>query len=110
MQHILIHELKHGYQEYIKYENLKPERLQSYISSACREPLIVPINFQLMHKEMAKRVVKCMAKQKIRIHPKFDKLITSLKSATTKDDEYSLDKTSLRLMTYSIVSGCHAMP
>jgi hypothetical protein len=80
----IIHELKHGYGEYIKYENLKPERLKSYISSACREPLIVPVNFQLMHKEMARHVVKCLAKQRVRIHPKFDKLITSLKSATTK--------------------------
>jgi hypothetical protein len=88
----LIHELKHGYGEYIPYEKLKPDRLQSYISSACREPLIVPINFQLMHKTMAKHVVKCMAKQRVRIDPKFDKLITSLKSATTKDDEFSLDK------------------
>jgi hypothetical protein len=33
-----------------------------------------------------------LAKQRVRIHPKFDKLITSLKSATTKDDEFSLDK------------------
>jgi hypothetical protein len=88
----LIHELKHGYGEYIPYEKLKPDRLKSYISSACREPLIVPVNFQLMHKEMAKHIVKGLAKQRVRIHPKFDKLITSLKSATTKDDEYSIDK------------------
>jgi hypothetical protein len=45
-----------------------------------------------MHKEMAKHTVKCLAKQRVRIHPKFDKLITALKSATTKDDEFSLDK------------------
>lgn len=41
---------------------------------------------------MAKHTVKCLAKQRVRIHPKFDKLITSLKSATTKDDAYSIDK------------------
>ena len=41
---------------------------------------------------MAKHTVKILVKQRVRIHPKFDKLITSLKSATTKDDEYSLDK------------------
>jgi hypothetical protein len=45
-----------------------------------------------MHKEMAKHCVKVMAKHRVRIHPKFDKLITSLKSATVKDDEFSLDK------------------
>lgn len=88
----LIHELCHSYGQYIRYEKLKPERLQFYISSACREPLIVPVNFQLMHKTMAKHLVKTMAHRKVRIHPKFDKLITSLKSATTKDNEFSLDK------------------
>lgn len=41
---------------------------------------------------MAKHVAKVLAHHRVRIHPKFDKLITSLKSATTKDDEYSLDK------------------
>lgn len=51
---------------------------------------------------MAKHCVKVLAKQKVRIHPKFDKLITSLKSATTKDDEYSLDKSKSAFMTCSI--------
>ncbi len=72
---------------------LKPELVQSYISSACREPRIVPMNFQQLHKNMAKHTVKVLAKQRVRIHPRFDRLITSLNSATTKDDEYSLDKT-----------------
>ncbi|MGB7633164.1 MAG: hypothetical protein WBL68_05525 [Nitrososphaeraceae archaeon] len=89
----LIHELNHGYDENIQYETLKPELVQSYISSACREPLIVPVNFQQLHKNMAKHTVKVLAKQRVRIHPRFDRLITSLNSATTKDDEYSLDKT-----------------
>lgn len=88
----LIHELKHGYGEYIQYENIDPEVIHGWISSSCREPLIVPVNFQLHHKAMAKQLVKIMAHRRVRIHPKFDKLITALKSATTKDDEYSLDK------------------
>ncbi len=41
---------------------------------------------------MAKHCVKVLAHHRVRIHPKFDKSITSLKSATTKDDEFSLDK------------------
>jgi len=84
-----IHELKHGHGEYSQYETLKPEVAQSFISSGCREPLIVPVNFQLLHKQMAKHTVKCLAHRRVRIHPK---LITSLKSATTRDYEYSLDK------------------
>jgi hypothetical protein len=88
----LIHELKHGYDEYINYESIDPEILRSFISSSCREPLIVPVNFQQMHKEMAKHTVKVMAHRRVRIHPQFDKLITALKSATTKDDEFTLDK------------------
>jgi hypothetical protein len=81
---LLIHELKHGYDEYIQYEYLNPELLHSFISSACREPLIVPINFHYIT-EMAKHTVKVMAHHRVKTHPKFDKLITSLKSATTKD-------------------------
>jgi hypothetical protein len=88
----LIHELKHGYGEYINYENVDPDIMHTWISSSCREPLIVPVNFQLHHKAMAKHIVKVLAHRRVRIHPKFDKLITALKSATVKDDEYSIDK------------------
>jgi hypothetical protein len=93
----LIYELKHGYNEYIQYENVDPEIMHSWISSSCREPLIVPLNFQLYHKVMAKHLVKVMANRRIRIHPTFDKLITVLKSATVKDDEYGLDKSKSAL-------------
>ena len=41
---------------------------------------------------MAKHLVKIMAHRRVRIHPKFDKLITTLKSCTVKDDEFSIDK------------------
>ncbi|MGC2309407.1 MAG: hypothetical protein WA461_13460, partial [Nitrososphaeraceae archaeon] len=60
--------LKHGYGEYIQYENVDPEVTYSWISSACREPLIVPVNFQLHHKAMAKHLVKCIAHRRVRIH------------------------------------------
>lgn len=50
------------------------------------------VNFQLLHKSMAKHCVKVLAHRRFRMHPKFDKIITSLKSAMTKDEEYSLDK------------------
>ena len=80
----LIHELKHGYGEYINYENVEPEVMHSWISSSCREPLIVPVNFQRHHKAMAKQLVKIMAHRRVRIHPKFDKLITALKVAHYK--------------------------
>ncbi|MPZ07167.1 MAG: hypothetical protein GEU26_12275 [Nitrososphaeraceae archaeon] len=88
----LIHELKHGYGEYITYEKLKPDVLDRQISSGCGEPLIVPINFQKHHKSMAKHLVKALAHKRVRINPKFDDLIISLKSATTKEDEWTLDK------------------
>jgi hypothetical protein len=88
----LIHELKHGYDEYISYEKLSPEVLERQISSACGEPLIIPINFQKMHRLMAKHAVKALAHKRVRIHPKFEDLINSLKSVTTRDDQYSIDK------------------
>jgi hypothetical protein len=87
----LIHELKHGYNEYIQYEKLPADILQTYIRSGCHEPLIVPINFQKYHKDMLKHTMKALAKQRVKIHPSFDKLIISLKSATAKA-EYDLDK------------------
>ena len=88
----LIHELKHGYNEYITYEKLKPDVLERQISSGCGEPLIVPINFLKHHKNMVKHVVKVLAHHRVRIHRTFEDLIISLKSATTKEDEYTLDK------------------
>jgi hypothetical protein len=87
----LIHELKHGYDEYVQYEKLKPELLEIYIRSGCREPLIVPVNFQQHHKNMLKHTMKAISKRLVKIHPSFDNLITSLRSATTKA-EYDLDK------------------
>jgi hypothetical protein len=87
----LIHELKHGYQEYVQYERLKPELLETYIRNGCREPLIVPVAFQKHHKDLLKHTMKAVAKQRIKIHPSFEQLITSLRSATTKA-EYDLDK------------------
>ena len=65
----------------------------------------------MVNTEAAKHCVKVLAKLRDRIHPKFDKLITSFKSATTKDFEFSLDKLSLHSMTYSIlfVWHCYAL-
>lgn len=63
-----------------------------WLALLSKQPLIVPVNFQQLHKTMAKHTVKYLAHRRVKIHPKFDKLTTSLKSATTKDDEYSLDK------------------
>jgi hypothetical protein len=88
----IIHELKYGYGEYVTYEKLKPEQLDRYIGSECGEPLIVPVNFGKYHKNMAKHTVKALAHEKVRIHPKFEDLIISLKSAQTKIDQFTLDK------------------
>jgi hypothetical protein len=87
----LIHELKHGYGEYVTYENLPEKTLDIYIKSGCGEPLIVPVSFWKHHKTMLAHAMKILAKRKIRIDPSFDKLIVALKSATTKA-EYDLDK------------------
>ena len=87
----LIHELKHGYGEYVSYERLKPELLETYIRSGCCEPLIVPVNFQNYHKDLLKHTMKAIAKRRVRIHPSQEQLITALRSATTKA-EYDLDK------------------
>ena len=48
---------------------------------------------------MAKHTVKALAHNRVRIDPRFDKLIISLKSATAKDDDFSLDKTITTSLT-----------
>ncbi len=88
-----IKELKYNYSEFVNYENLDPELVHSWQKTACKEPLIVPVNFNLYHREMAKHTVKVIAHRRVRIDPRFYKLITTLKSAEVKDDLYSLDKT-----------------
>jgi hypothetical protein len=78
---------RYDYFEYIQFEKLEPDVLERQISSGCGEPLIVPINFQKLHKTMAKHLVKVLAHKRVRINPKFEDLIISLKSAQTKEDE-----------------------
>jgi Terminase RNaseH-like domain len=53
---------------------------------------VVPISFNKEHKTMLQNVMKVIEGGYIRIHPRFDKLITSLRTASTTNTEYELDK------------------
>lgn len=88
----LIRSLKVKYKEYTRWDLLDEKVLQSYIYSDPNEPKIVPIGFAKYHREMLKKLMLCISKHAIRIDKRFDKLITGLRSATAKDDNYSLNK------------------
>jgi hypothetical protein len=88
----LIRELKIGYGEYLNYHLLKPEILEGWISSPRNEPKIVPVNFAEKRREMLEHLYNVLAKRKIRIHPSFDNVAVALRTATTKGDNWDLDK------------------
>ena len=53
---------------------------------------VIPISFAKDHKNMLQNVMKLIESGYIRIHPRFEKLITSLRTASTTNIEYDLDK------------------
>ena len=57
-----------------------------------RKYTVHPINFGTMHKMLLEHLKAILDDEVIRINPRFEKLITSLRSAVA--DEYSLDKTA----------------
>jgi len=89
----LCHELLHQYGEYGRYESLDPEVLNRFKYTECRSPLIVPVMFSKEHLEMMKLTQNCISKGILKIHPSFEEVIISLKSAQNKgNDPYALDK------------------
>lgn len=89
----LIRSLKNQYHEYPRWDILeknKPGLLETWQTS--EEPRIVPVNFAKEHRTMLKRLMLCISEHTIRIDKRYDKLITGLRSATAKDDNYSLNK------------------
>jgi hypothetical protein len=83
---------KYGSSEYLKYWILEPDVVERWIYSDCTENTVVPIVFRTKRKEMLQHLHKLVSTHNIRINPKFDRLITSLKTATSKNDTYDLDK------------------
>jgi hypothetical protein len=59
---------------------------------------VVPVNFSQKHKQMLMHTKKILEKGYLVINPKFDKLITSLRTAV--DNEGVLDKESTSYDNY----------
>lgn len=84
----------HQYGEYGRYESLDPEVLNRFKYTEFRSPLIVPVMFNKEHLEMMKLTQSCISKGILKIHPSYEEVIISLKSAQNKaNDPYALDKT-----------------
>lgn len=89
----LCNELLHQHGEYWTYEKLKPEVLNRFKYTECESPLIVPVPFNTEGNEMLRIIQSCISKGILKIHPSFEDIIISLKSAQNKgDNPYSLDK------------------
>jgi hypothetical protein len=85
----------YGSSEFMNYELLKPEITDKWVYSDCEYNKVVPINFRLKHKELLQKAYKVLSDRRIKIDPKFTKLITSLRTATSKqgqNDTFDLDK------------------
>jgi hypothetical protein len=53
---------------------------------------VFPVNFASMHKDMLAHVDELLSAKKIKIHPAFQKLITSLRMAVFNTNTRALDK------------------
>jgi hypothetical protein len=102
----IIHELKHGYGEYIPYERLPKEVTDNWLKSGCREPLVVPVTFSTHGKLMLQHSYQVLSKRLIRIQPSFDKLLIGLRTATSKG-EWDYDKT--HVSQYTDIIDCYRM-
>jgi hypothetical protein len=86
-------ELAHQYGEYQRFEILKEDILNRFKYTECRSPLIVPVPFNKDHVAMMQTLQSCVSKNILRIHPSYEELIVSLRSAKNKpNNPYSLDK------------------
>jgi hypothetical protein len=64
---------------------------------------VVPVAFSMYHAEMLQRVKVLLDEGYLLIHPKFQKLIISLQSATAR--EYHLDKTGKTTQYHDILDS-----
>jgi hypothetical protein len=80
------------YKSYVQNDrvmkHIDDSRLRSYSSNV----IVFPVNFGTMHGEMLFHVNSILSARRLRIHPSFNKLITSLRTAQVLNDKWSLDK------------------
>jgi hypothetical protein len=88
----------YGSGEFIPYEAIKdPQIVENWAyNQSCIENKVVPINFRLKHIELIQRAHRVLSKRAVLINPRFDKLITALRTATSRQsatgDTFDLDK------------------
>ena len=91
----MVAELKSIYHDsYTNYHKLKPEVQDRLIKTQL--PLIVAANWQRHGFSMIERTYTALSKGMHRIDPRFSKLVTALRSATSTpaDTDYDKSKTS----------------
>lgn len=84
-------ELKERYHDsYVNYHQLDTQLQDRLIHTAV--PLIVAVNWQRHRKEMLEKAYTALSKQMFRIEPRFNKLVTALRTATTSQNDLTYDK------------------
>ena len=86
-----IKSLKMRLGENADYQNYTREELQNHIRGRM---VVCPINFSQKHRDMLMHTKLLFERHSIAITPRFDKLITSLKTAVENDGSLDKDSTS----------------
>ena len=87
-----IRELKERYNDsYKEYHLMKPEIQDRFVHSEI--PLVVAINWQRHRKAMLEKAYTMLSKNMVHIDPKFSKLTTALRTATSTPADTDYDKT-----------------
>jgi hypothetical protein len=69
--------------EYLNYELLDEKVTEGWLRSSRKYNKIVPINFRSRGKLMLSKLMEILSKRAINIHPDMNKLIVSLRTATS---------------------------
>lgn len=87
----IIRSLARSYGQIEDWSQIPEEYIDQWITGR-KDIKIVPISFAKKHRDMLKTLMLCVSKRTLFIHPDHKDLIIGMRSATAKDDNYSLDK------------------
>jgi hypothetical protein len=103
-----VREIKSNFGEYSFYDKLDPKVVDTWITSAGQNPLVAPVSFNKWSKHMTQQSYKVLSKGLLRINPKFQEFIISLRTARSKG-EWEYDKSATSTSQYMDICDCWRM-
>jgi hypothetical protein len=82
----------YDYKSYVQNDRVITNIYDSRLRQCSSNIKVLPVNFGTIHGEMLFHVNTILSARRLRIHPSFTKLITSLRTAQVVNDKWSLDK------------------